>query len=499
MKDLAVVILAGGKGERFWPYSRADRPKQFLKIVGDKTLLQRTFERAMRLTGPDNIYIVTGQAFCHLVREQIPAVPNVNIIVEPVGRDTAPAIGLAATFIAHRKPDQLMMVLPSDHLIQNEEAFVESVYLACSVAEHTGALVTFGIVPARPDPGFGYIKKGEPLGAGSDGKAYRVSAFTEKPSSELAVRFFESQSYLWNSGMFIWAVDVILGAVARHLPGIATGLKGIASALGTAELQSVMSHEFPRMPAISIDYGVLEKEDNCVVVPADFGWDDLGTWLSLDRVEQQRSGGNIIRAQTTALLDCAGSTIVSGDRPKLIAALGINSLLVVDTPDALLVADKARAQDLKSLVTLLKEEHLTRYLESTVSAHLLEEQAATTVDPESVSFLPQGPRHAKPWGWEVWWAVTPRYSAKVLFVRAGQQLSKQYHRQKQETMLCLKGNGTLELGDGIYSMTPGVVFEIRPRTVHRLAAESDLYVLEVSTSELDDVVRLEDAYGRTTS
>jgi mannose-1-phosphate guanylyltransferase len=497
MEDLSVVILAGGKGERFWPYSRVDHPKQFLSFSSGRTLLQETFQRARRLVSPERVYVVTGRVFRDLVAEQLPAMPTANIICEPVGRDTAAAIGLAAQYLATRGPGQSMLVLPADHLVLDPESFCARVELAYKVARTCRSLTTFGIRPTRPDSSFGYIKAGESVWSEGPDSVFRVAEFTEKPSSELAASFLASGSYLWNSGMFLWGVEVILDAIGRHLPELGRGLARLAPALAVGDDNSeLLDREFVRLPAISIDYGVLEKEGNCVVVPADFGWDDLGTWLALERLEAKDRLGNVVRAPTRALVGASDCMVVSDRAERLVALLGTEGLLVVDTGDAVLVADKRSAPRLKDLVAHIKELGLERYLASAPTGPALaRDETAAALD--QLTFLSHtGEVHAKPWGHEVWWAQTSTYAAKVLFVKAGQRLSKQYHRQKHETMLCLGGRGLLELDARTHALSAGVVQNIEPGTVHRLVAETDLYILEVSSPELDDVVRLEDVYGR---
>ncbi|SHJ68589.1 mannose-1-phosphate guanylyltransferase [Desulfofundulus thermosubterraneus] len=356
----SVVIMAGGSGERFWPYSRKEKPKQFLPVAGEGTLLQQAVRRARLLVPWSNIYIVTGCQYLGLVREQVPDLPPENLLVEPVGRDTAPCIALAASLLKARDPGTVMVVLPSDHMILDEKRFAEAIRDAVAVAKETKGLVTIGIRPTRPETGYGYIHVG-PISRVEMGRALRVRKFTEKPDLETAMAFLASGEYLWNSGMFVWEVRAIQDALERYLPELACGMRPIAEAVGTASFDAVLAGHFPRLPRISIDYGVMEKADNVWAVPGDFGWDDLGTWTALERVAGKDADGNLVQGQ--AVLVDTRETIIRSDSGKLVVTFGLKDTLVVETPDVLLVADKKRAQDLKAVLNELRRQGLDRFLQ----------------------------------------------------------------------------------------------------------------------------------------
>ncbi len=357
--------MAGGRGERFWPSSREDRPKQFLSFNGKKSLLQRTVGRLQGLCGPESTWVVTRQDYADLVQAQLPDIPHEKIILEPQGRDTAACIALATAYVGRSDPDAVMIVLPADHLILQEEEFRDTVRRAVHAAWESEGLVTLGIRPTRPETGYGYIRVGARWGDGSD--TYRVAAFTEKPPRERALAYLNSGEYLWNSGIFIWKVSAIRRALVRHLPGVMEALAPLGEAVGTAHEAELLSRIYPTVPKISIDYGVMEKADNVLVIPADFGWDDLGTWAALERVVPADQQGNIITGQVLAV-DTAGSILQSDQGHRLLVAFGVSDLVVVDTPDVVLVADKARATDLKAVVGRLEAEGLKQHLRTPISA-----------------------------------------------------------------------------------------------------------------------------------
>lgn len=486
--------MAGGSGERFWPYSRKEKPKQFLPVAGEGTLLQQAVRRARLLAPWSNIYIVTGSQYLGLVREQVPDLPQENLLVEPVGRDTAPCIALAASILWARDPETVMVVLPSDHIILDEMRFAEVIREAVVTAKETKGLVTIGIRPTRPETGYGYIHVG-PISWMEKGRALRVRKFTEKPDLETAMAFLASGEYLWNSGMFVWEVRVILDALERYLPKLACGMRPIAEAIGTARFEAVLAEHFPRLPKISIDYGVMEKADNVWAVPGDFGWDDLGTWTALERVAGKDADGNLVQGQAV-LVDTRETIIRSDSDNKLVVTFGLKDTLVVDTPDVLLVADKKRAQDLKAVLNELRRQGLDRFLQRLTTPGPRGKGEERGGEDLCTLLAREHPTKEKPWGKEIWWSVTEAYAGKILYIRAGHSLSKQYHRQKRETMLVIQGRGYVELGEKRIPVEPRKVIDIPPGTVHRIEATTDMILIEISTPELDDVVRLEDVYGR---
>ncbi len=499
---IKVIIMAGGKGERFWPYSRIDRPKQFLSIVGKKTLLQQTVSRASRLAELKDIYIITGREYVKIVKEQIGNLPDDNIIAEPVGRDTAPCIGLGYTYLKNERDDTVMVVLPADHLVTNEDQFCIVIERAAEAAYMQKKLVTIGLKPSRPETGYGYIRYGAEIK--SIPGVYEVLKFTEKPDLETALSFLQSGDYLWNSGMFIWRLDVIREAYRKFLPDVYMGLEKVAEAMETEEEKKILQEVFPTLPRISVDYGIMEKSKETLVVPASFGWDDLGSWTSLERVDKPDSDGNIFEGNVLSM-DTKNSIIRSNNQEKLIATLGIEDVIVVDTEDVLLVADKARTSDLKNLIEELKERGLQRYLTSNAkSGRELTAQGEDSRENLLAQLISRALENNKedlkqvdkPWGREIWWSVTEHYVGKFIEVNTGHSLSLQYHRKKRETMLFIKGAGILELDSRKLEITSGLIVDIFPGMIHRVTAKSDVSFIEISTSETDDLVRLEDNYGR---
>lgn len=347
------VILAGGSGERFWPVSSKDRPKQFLNLIGEKTMLQQTVERLVGFVNPSDIFILTGRGYGNLVREQVPEIPAVNVVEEPTGRDTAAAVGLAATLLARRDPEGVMVVLPADHYIADVERFRRVLATAVAAAQNGAWLVTLGITPTRPETGYGYIQRGELFRTDGSLALYRVLRFTEKPDLGRARRFLASGKYFWNSGMFVWRVDLIWALIEEYLPELAAGLKEIGAALGSAAEGPTMEQIYPTLPKISIDYGVMERAKNVLVIPADFGWDDVGTWPAWARYGGTADGqGNVIEGRGV-LVESSGCVIRTANH--VIGALGIRDLVIVEEEGRLLVCAKERAQEIKRLVAALKE------------------------------------------------------------------------------------------------------------------------------------------------
>lgn len=356
MKKTA-LIMAGGRGERFWPKSRKRMPKQFLSLADDgKTMIQHTVERILPMVDVEDIYIVTNRDYKMLVQEQLPDIPQENILCEPVGRNTAPCIGLGAVHIARKYEDAVMFVLPSDHLIKYNTIFQKTLADAADVAEQGENLVTLGITPDYPETGYGYIKFNpeETLD-----RAFAVDRFVEKPDLETAKGYLATEQYLWNSGMFIWKVSTILKNLEKYLPETYAGLQKIQQAIGTEDERSVLEHEFEAFRSESIDYGIMEKAQNIYILSGSFGWDDVGSWLAVERIRQSNEFGNIITGN--AITVDTKNTIVQGDK-KLIATVGIENLIVVDTEDALLICEKDSAANIKKVLENLKICNRTEYL-----------------------------------------------------------------------------------------------------------------------------------------
>lgn len=356
MKKTA-LIMAGGRGERFWPKSRQSLPKQFLSLTGDgKTMIQLTVERILPLVAMEDIYIATNRSYKALVREQLPLLPEENILCEPVGRNTAPCIGLGAIHIAKKHDDAVMFVLPSDHLIKYTAMYLGTLENAAAVAEAGENLVTIGITPDYPETGYGYIKF---IPTQKLEQAFAVDRFVEKPNLETAKQYLAAEQYLWNSGMFIWKLSTIMKNLQKHLPETYEGLLRIQSAIGTDAEETVLEKEFAALRSESIDYGVMEKAENIYTLPGSFGWDDVGSWLAVERIQPTNEFGNVIdgNAITVDTKRC----IIQGGK-KLIATVGLEDIIIVDTEDALLVCEKGDAGQIKKVLENLKICNRTEYL-----------------------------------------------------------------------------------------------------------------------------------------
>lgn len=351
------LIMAGGRGERFWPRSRQNMPKQFLSLTDDgKTMIQLTVERILPLVNMKDIFIVTNRSYKDLVRQQLPELPEENILCEPVGKNTAPCIGLGAVHMTKRYGDAVMMVLPSDHLIKYTSLFLNTLSDACEVAEEGENLVTLGIAPDSPETGYGYIKfqPEETLG-----RAFAVDKFVEKPDLETAKAYLASEQYLWNSGMFIWKTSTILKNLETYLPETCQGLKKIGEAIGTPMEEQALERAFQAFKAESIDYGVMEKAKNIYILSGSFGWDDVGSWLAVSRIKRSNELGNVVNGNVVTV-DTRNTTIQGGG--KLIAAVGLEDMIVVDSEDALLICEKDHAGDIKKVLENLKICNRTEYL-----------------------------------------------------------------------------------------------------------------------------------------
>lgn len=353
------VIMAGGRGERFWPRSRVAVPKQFLNLVGDKTMLQLTVERVQDLVGISGTYIVAGLDFKKIIMKQVPQLPEENIIIEPFGRDTAAAVGLAALVLERKDPREIMIVLPADHYISDVPRFQEILKSAVAAAWRGEDIVTLGITPHRPETGYGYIFQGELFDTFTGVPAYRVVRFLEKPDYARAVRFLSTGNYLWNSGMFIWRVDLIIRLIKKYTPQLARGLNIIGQSMGTEQYLAVTGEIYARLPKISVDYGILEKAEKVLVMRGDFGWDDIGSWTALERYAEKDECGNAIEGRGV-FLDTSNTFVYSPG--KTVGVIGVENLIVVNDRDSLLVCRKNRAQELKKVVQALKDEGLDEVL-----------------------------------------------------------------------------------------------------------------------------------------
>lgn len=339
------VVMAGGSGTRFWPLSRVQKPKQLLALgPSESSLLRCTVDRVAPLVPKERVIVVTNARIADAVAEDLPDVPRTNILAEPQGRNTAPCIGWAAVRALHADPEAVLIVLPSDHHIEDETRFLAVLASAVAAAQN-GALVTCGIEPTRPDTGYGYLEVGAEAGNG----ARTCVRFVEKPDRARAEAFLASGHYLWNSGLFVFRADAILAAIRAHLPGLAAELESVASALAKGSDEAVIAARYGQMPSISIDHGVMEKATDVLVVPGSFGWSDLGSYETAWELAPRDEAGNATRGDSTILVD-SQHNFVRAPEGKLVALVGVEDLVVVDTGDALLVMPRERSQDVRKVV-----------------------------------------------------------------------------------------------------------------------------------------------------
>lgn len=471
------VIMAGGSGTRFWPLSRQLFPKQLLRIIGDETLIQQTMRRVVSGTPPERVMISTNPAQAESIRVQLSEWKDAlkdNFVLEPEGRNTAPAIALVALELIRRDPDAIMLVVPADHIIKGQRDFDAAVALAASLAQQ-GLLVTFGIKPIRPETGYGYIKPDAKRVLGRRGtlKGYRVGRFVEKPNAVKAAQYLKAGNYYWNSGMFVWRAATILEEIRRHQPVLARGIDGIGRLIGQGTAKTAIDEEYRRLPSISIDTGVMEKSDKAAVVPVGFRWSDVGSWGSLDEVAPKDKAGNVVGGRVVDI--DSRRSVVYGDR-RVVATIGLTDMVVVDTPDATLVCPKSRAQDVKRIVDILKQQGAPEHLE-----HL-------TVH--------------RPWGSYTVLEEGPGYKVKRVTVSAGGRLSLQLHYKRSEHWVVIAGTARVTRGEEVFDLQVGQSTAIPVETKHRLEnpGQDTLHIIEVQNGPYlgeDDIVRFKDDYGRT--
>ncbi|MDA8345366.1 MAG: sugar phosphate nucleotidyltransferase [Thermaerobacter sp.] len=442
------VIMAGGPGERLWPLSRPGRPKPLVEVQGE-TLVSRAYRRAMRLSGQAaRIYVIGLEADRARMLEALPELPKEHFLGEPLRRDTAMAVLSAAQVVASAAPDAVIAVLPADHVMRDEDAFARAAGEAVRLAKERDGICLMGALPTGPRPEFGYI-------VSEDGPGDRiVDRFVEKPDPAHATRLI-SEGALWNMGVFIGDVRSLLGTAEIVAPELSKSSRAAAQALLLGN-RTALSQAYETSPKQPFDRAVLERSTDLRVVPCDAGWSDLGNWPEFVRFHREGPDGD----KTPLEWREPGSPPVQ--------VLGADDLIVCSTPAGTLVAS----------------------LEASAKVR--------PPQPEGPSFVPEGARVVeKPWGAEYIWAETERYAGKLLFVKAGHSLSLQYHEKKMESMWVLQGTGILEIDGAPRAISPGSTITILPGTMHRLEAHIDLSVLEVSTPELDDVVRVKDLYGRS--
>ena len=467
---MKALIMAGGQGTRFWPLSRELYPKQLLKLGDKHTLLQQTVLRLSPLIKGKDIHVITSRKLLVDIKTQLSEVDKGvrgNIILEPVPRNTAPAVGLGAAILMREDPDCIMAVLPSDHLIKENKKFQAVLKKAESLAGK-GYLVVFGVKPRRPETGYGYIRLGKPLGGG----AYDVEKFVEKPDMPTAEKYVGSGEYLWNSGIFVWKASVILSEIKKHMPALYKGLRKIEGALGTSREAAVLEEEFANIKPQSVDYGIMEKSRKVAVILADFSWSDLGSWDAMDEVIPPDRDGNVTVGKVVSL-GCKGTTFYADKR--LVAAIGLEDMIVVDTPDATLVCRKDMAQRVKDVVGTLKDKGFGEY-----STH-------TTVQ--------------RPWGSYTILQAGPMYKIKRIEVKPGAKLSHQMHHHRSEHWVVVAGTARVTNGDKEYNVHVNESTYIPMSTGHRLVnpGKVPLQIIEVQNGEYleeDDIVRFDDDYER---
>jgi mannose-1-phosphate guanylyltransferase len=459
-----VLLLAGGRGERFWPRSTRLLPKQFLPMPDEKSLLRHTFERVAGLVDPASVFVITGQEFKELVRRDLPEVPDSNLILEPVGRNTAPALGLAALLLAPRDPEAVLVALPADHHVVGDARFRATIAAAVAAAA-ADRLVTVGVRPTRAETGYGYIRTGPLIGERSGLPVHAVREFVEKPDVETARRYCESGLYLWNCGILVAKLAILREEIAAHLPEVDHLLEQMAAGNPSREgLRGQMAARvaacFPAMPAISVDHGVLERSERVAVVPADFPWTDMGDWAALSRVLPLDERGNGVRGDAL-LRDCDG-LVVDAFSGRLVVALGTKDLVIVDSDRAVLVCPKDRVQEVRAVA----------------------EPAAAGGEALERSRLPEGRTIQQPWGREIWWAVAGAYAARLIQVYARRTQGAQRFRRRHETILVQRGEGRLLIGDNWCELRPGSVHALPPGVDYRIEARSDLTLIGVGTPEV---------------
>ena len=345
---ITAVIMAGGRGERFWPKSRNNCPKQFLSLTADKeTMIQKTVKRLDKIVEPEDVFVVTNSAYREIVETQLPQIPKENILSEPCARNTAPCIAYAAAVIKKKYDDAVMLVLPSDHLIGYVNIYHRALRKAIAAAEEGQNLVTIGITPTYPETGYGYINFGE-----EKGDAFEVERFVEKPDLATAKKYLASGNYLWNSGMFVWKVSSIMANIQKFMPEVYDGASRIGESFGADDFEEVLIREFEAFPSESIDFGIMEKAEHIYTIPGSFGWDDVGSWLAVERINETDDAKNYIDGDVIAV-DSERTTICGGKR--LIAAIGVEDIVIVDTDDVVLVCSKNHTQDVKKVITKLRE------------------------------------------------------------------------------------------------------------------------------------------------
>lgn len=354
------AIIAGGSGTRLWPKSRQNRPKQFQSLYSDNTMLQDAISRLEPLIPRENIFIIANQSHESIIMEQLPWLKPGNFVGEPVGKDTAPAVGVISTLIHNNDPDAIILVSPADHVILKEKAFRRYLEVAEQIASEGPNVVTIGIKPTAPETGYGYIQMSENHRHVDDVDVHEVISFKEKPDAKTAEDYIASWHYVWNSGMFIWSAKTVLDMFRDHAPDIYKLLMRYDSAIGKPEESKVFEQVYESFPRISVDYAILEHAKSIFVIPASIGWSDLGSWASLHEVKEPDEDGNVVVGEHIGL--DTHNCLIHSEPGKLITTIGIDNLIIVDAGDALLILPQGRSQDIKTLLEEMKKEGKARYL-----------------------------------------------------------------------------------------------------------------------------------------
>lgn len=357
---LHAVIMAGGSGTRFWPLSRTATPKQLLNLVGDETMIQQTSLRCDGLIDHKNRWVVTNHQQAKATRQQLGSLNPDQVLIEPAARNTAPCVALAAAHLLANDSDAVMLVMPADHVISTKQEFQQGIASALELVDSKPELLSlFGVIPNFPSTGFGYIERSEPMPI-SQGQAFDVKSFREKPSREIAEGYLRAGTFFWNCGIFLWKAQAILEALRTFEPDLMFHIDKIAKTIGTDQYQQVLEEEFPQCPSISIDYAVLERAKSIAVIEAPFQWDDLGSWQSLQRLHGEDESGNTVIGHHQGIR--TNGCVIRSTEKHLITTIGIKNCIIVHTPDATLVADKSDENAIKELIELLKQKGLQDYL-----------------------------------------------------------------------------------------------------------------------------------------
>lgn len=475
--QLVPVILSGGAGTRLWPVSRRAHPKPFMKLLDGETLAEKTLARARAVAKTSPVITVTSRDYYFYTRDLYAAMPqsigNERFLLEPMGRNTAPAIALAALNVRDSEGgDALMLVMPADHLVADQQQFIDSVREAEQLA-NAGYLVTFGIHPTHAETGYGYIRQGQAL---NDSAGFKVAEFVEKPDESTAGAYLRSGEYHWNSGMFCFKASTFLEALALHAPEVLAAVEKVWAGTDRGASPVEFAHQaFSDCPSISVDYAVMERAANTAVVVSDFGWSDIGSWKAISELYESDAAGNRISGKAV-LVDTTNCFIQSHDR--VVAAVGVKDLVIVDTEDAVLVAHRNQSQDVKQVVDqLVKLKH------------------------EAVTFHKTVHR---PWGSFTILEDAEDCKVKRLVVKPGQVLSLQKHYKRAEQWTVVQGTAKVRVGDDEFLLENNRSTFIPVETLHRLEnpGTEDVHLIEVQVGSYfgeDDIVRYEDIYGRTTS